>query len=262
MQAGPRLLRAAVFAAVCVALSATGHALAACATVPWWTLPTGFLGVFALVLPFAGRTRSLGAVAAALGTGQLALHVLFGLGGRLGADRPHGPGGATGDDALIRLAAELVCGAGPATLSAGEARRVVDLAGLRPPAPAAGGAHGAPVPPAELLPSLPMLLAHLLAALATGWLLRRGDLALARLVRLSAHSARTARETAAGAARLRPLRAALALVVAFRAGQLLDPAGPAAARHSRDEPVPPVPGETLQHLVIRRGPPARCVLAA
>ncbi|MYY86544.1 hypothetical protein GT044_35755, partial [Streptomyces sp. SID335] len=36
-----------------------------------------------------------------------------------------------------------------------------------------------------LVPSLPMLLAHVLAALAAGWLLRRGDLALLRLVRLA-----------------------------------------------------------------------------
>lgn len=36
--AGLRLIRAAVFTAVCVVLSATGHALASCATVPWWSL--------------------------------------------------------------------------------------------------------------------------------------------------------------------------------------------------------------------------------
>ena len=39
-----RLLRAAVFAAVCVVLAAAGHALASCASVPLWTLGAGFLG--------------------------------------------------------------------------------------------------------------------------------------------------------------------------------------------------------------------------
>ena len=54
------------------------------------------------------------------------------------------------------------------------------------------------------LPSLPMLLAHLLAALAAGWLLRRGDIALLRLVRLSAQG----RLESAGGALVRPARRA------------------------------------------------------
>ncbi|WP_231631899.1 hypothetical protein [Streptomyces clavuligerus] len=261
-KAGPRLLRAAVFAAVCVALSATGHAVASCAAVPWWTLAAGFAGVFALVLPLAGRARSLLVIGLALGAGQLALHTLFGLGQRhrTGAGGS-ASGSVSGDDALIRMAAELVCGAGPATLDAAEARRVVTLAGLNPPV-APGPAH--PVPAPELLPSLPMLLGHLLAAVATGWLLRRGDLALARLVRLSERSARTARETAgqAEAAWLAPLRAALALACALGAGLPTGSAAPAGPRRHREEPPPPVSGEALQHTVIRRGPPARCVLAA
>lgn len=109
-----------------------------------------------------------------------------------------------------------------------------------------------------LLPSLPMFLAHVLVALATGWLLRRGEIALFGLARLSAHSA----QALAAGARLRSLRAALALVRALRAGareQLL--AGPRVPGHSDEVPMPAV-GDPLQHLVIRRGPPAPYALAA
>ncbi|NEB71829.1 hypothetical protein G3I39_32880, partial [Streptomyces fulvissimus] len=76
--------------------------------------------------------------------------------------------------------------------------------------------------------------------------------------RLSAHGAQ---ELAAGA-RLRSLRAALALVRALRAGvreQLV--CGPRALRTADDEPAPAT-GDPLQHLVVRRGPPAPYALAA
>ena len=59
-----RMLRAAVFSAVCVVLAAAGHALASCAAVPLWTLGAGFLGVLVCVAPLAGRTRSLAGIVA------------------------------------------------------------------------------------------------------------------------------------------------------------------------------------------------------
>ena len=68
-----------MFAAVCVVLSAGGHVLASCAAVPLWTLGVGFLAVFAVAAPLAGRERSLPGIAAALAAGQLGLHALFGL---------------------------------------------------------------------------------------------------------------------------------------------------------------------------------------
>lgn len=46
-----RILRAAVFAAVCVVLAAAGHTLASCSTVPLWTLGAGFLGAFLVAAP-------------------------------------------------------------------------------------------------------------------------------------------------------------------------------------------------------------------
>ena len=79
-----RILRAAVFAAVCVVLGAAGHTLASCDTVPLWTLGAGFLGVVLVAAPLAGRERSLPGIATLLALGQTVLHALFGLG-------QHGP---------------------------------------------------------------------------------------------------------------------------------------------------------------------------
>lgn len=260
-----------MFTAACVVLSAAGHTLASCATVPWWTLLAGFLGVFAVMAPLAGRERSMPSIATALAGGQIALHTLFGLG-------THGvpsasTSGAAGDGSLIRFAASLVCGAGPDQLNAAAAHRIVTDAGIDPATVTAmdqGHQHMAtttgtavtavtdPAALAGLLPSLPMLLGHLLAALATGWLLRRGEIALFRLVRLSAHGAK---QLMAGA-RLRALRAALALVRALRARPPGEPAtGPHIPRTAVDAPAPAT-GDPLQHLVIRRGPPPVCTLAA
>ncbi|MFK0184477.1 hypothetical protein ACIQV1_09705 [Streptomyces rubiginosohelvolus] len=280
--AGLRLMRAAVFTAVCVVLSAAGHMLAAGTAVPAWTLLAGFLGVLAAAALLAGRERSLPGIVGALAGGQILLHVLFAYGSHGSA--PAGTAGTTsGDNPLIRFASGLVCGEGPARLNAAEAHRIVSSAGIDPSTfpgghghPGTGGVSGAAQAAASaggdgasgiaqvcaavtaMLPSLPMFLAHVLVALATGWLLRRGEIALFALARLSAHSA----QALAAGARLRSLRAALALVRALRAGereQLV--AGPRAPRHGDDVPLPTA-GDPLQHLVIRRGPPAPYALAA
>ncbi|WP_069171564.1 hypothetical protein [Streptomyces griseus] len=257
--AGLRLLRTAVFTAVCVVLAAAGHGLAAGAPVPGRILLAAFLGVFVVTAALAGRERSLPAIAAALATGQIALHTAFGL----GRHAPH-PAMPSADDSLIRFAAGLVCGAGPSQISAGQAHRIVSAAGIDPATVTGGHTHLAADPGVSgallsgLMPSLPMFLGHLVAALATGWLLRRGEIAVFRLARLSVHGAR---QLAAGA-RLRALRAAMALVRALRAGLPGLPAnGPLRPRSAADTPAPAT-GELLQHMVIRRGPPPVYVRAA
>ncbi|MER6783594.1 hypothetical protein ABT330_02840 [Streptomyces sp. NPDC000658] len=276
-----RLLRAAVFAAVCVVLAAAGHSTASCAVVPLWTLGAGFLGVLAVVAPLAGRERSLPGIAALLAVGQSALHTLFGLGqhtvtasATLSADASARLSGT--DAALVARAARLVCGATAAALSPAEAQKILVNARLYPDGAGSGGGtramsgmtgmgsmrHPADVlstagSPISLLPSLPMLLGHVLAAVAAGWLLRRGDTALLRLLALSAHGV-------AEGALVRSLRGALALVRALLAGL---PATPGAGPHvpCAGPPTPAAPRITaLQHSVIRRGPPhsAALVLAA
>ncbi|MFB6848356.1 hypothetical protein ACFCXS_26395 [Streptomyces sp. NPDC056373] len=248
-----RILRAAVFAAVCVVLAGAGHALASCDTIPLWTLGAGFLGVTAVAAPLAGRARSLAGITALLAIGQTVLHTLFGLG-------QHGTAAVTssaptggGDAALVQQAARFVCGTTAAAISPAQAHRILTDARIQPPA----GAHthlaadAASGSSASLWPSLPMLLGHLLAALAAGWLLRHGDLALLRLVELSALSAQGVAEGTL----MRSLRAALALVRALRAGLPGVPeAGPRPALTTRS--APPMPRTAaLQHTVIRRGPP-------
>ncbi|MER8000102.1 MULTISPECIES: hypothetical protein [unclassified Streptomyces] len=269
--AAPRLLRAAVFTAVCVVLSALGHVVAACAPVSGWSLVLGFLGTFVLVAPLAGRPRSTATVVAALTAGQLALHTVFGLGQRH-LTIPRGS-----DDALIRTAAKLLCGGGSTSLSPADAARIVADAGISPATVRAGAAAGGgadqahqahqhllsassasgALAPDGLLPSLPMVLAHLLAALATGWLLRRGDLALLRLAQLSVPGIG---EVTDGAP-LRALRAALSLVRALGAGLPGVPAPGARAAYTPCTTPPTPSGEALQHTVIRRGPPGAHTLS-
>lgn len=245
-----RILRAAVFTAVCVVLSAGGHMLASCATVPLWTLGAGCAVLFAAVAPLAGRERSLPGIAVVLGVGQIALHAVFALGQRTTQQTP-----ATGDSegGVTAMAGRLLCGSGPVRLDTATAHRIVTHAGIDPGT--VGSAPSRPGPEAmhldSLLPSLPMALGHLLAALAVGWLLRRGEVAVWRAVRLSADGARGVAE----AALVRALRAALRLVRALRAGQG-EPLG-ASVRRPRTPERDECAAETLvlQHSVIRRGPP-------
>lgn len=259
-----RMLRAAVFTAVCVVLSAAGHVLASCTTVPLWTLGAGAAAMFAVALPLAGRERSLPGIAAVLALGQLALHCLFGYGQQQAAAAAEAVHRADADGRVIGMAAKLLCTTLPGRLDAATAHRIVARSGIDPAslhsAPSAQAAPSAGMPGPEhhmgltaLLPSLPMTLGHLLAALAVGWLLRRGERAVWRAVRLSLDGARGVAE----AALVRSLRAALGLVRMLLTG-LTD----AAAGTGPPRPRPDGADEggttavVLQHSVIRRGPPS------
>ncbi|MFJ4785928.1 hypothetical protein [Streptomyces sp. NPDC088794] len=264
-----RILRAAVFAAVCVVLAGAGHAVASCATVPPWTLLAGFVGVVLVAAPLAGRERSLPGIAALLALGQTVLHTLFGLGqhgmtnmaGMTSGSASSMASMSTTDLSLVERAARIVCGTTAAAISPTQARQILsdarlttdpatgmsgmDMGSMHHPADALSSAGSA----ASLLPSLPMLLAHVLAGIAAGWLLRRGDLAVRRLVELSALSLTEG-------ALVRSLRAALALVRALRAGLPATPATvPGPPRTALLAPPRPRTA-ALQHTVIRRGPPA------
>ncbi|WFB08397.1 hypothetical protein LRS74_16070 [Streptomyces sp. LX-29] len=244
-----RMLRAAVFTAVCVVLSAGGHALASCAPVPLWALGVGCLAVFAVAAPLAGRERSLPGIAVALGVGQLLLHSLFTM-------AQHGDATAVAWEArqdahkgrLVAFAAQMLCDSGPRAMDTEQANRLIADAGIDPGAAGVAPPHHAPSLWEALLPSLPMVLGHLLAALAAGWLLRRGEAALWRLARLSTDGVSA-----------RALRVALRLVRALRAGLLggAEEAGRGlrAVRADERDAVEPR-SVVLQHSVIRRGPPA------
>ncbi|MFC4464821.1 hypothetical protein ACFPH6_09690 [Streptomyces xiangluensis] len=252
-----RVPRAAMFAAVCVVLAGAGHAVASCEGIPLWSLGTGFLAVFAVAAPLAGRERSLPGIAALLTVAQTVLHTLFGLGQHATAVQP-----GSVDASLVARAARLVCGTSVAAISPAQAQQILINAGIDPGTGTGVGAstgagrlahqHSAEAvtaagdPSMSVLPSLPMLLGHVLAGVAAGWLLRHGDRALRRLMQLSAH----------GEGPVRALRRALALVRVLLAGLPSTPeAAMCAARAT--QPGPPVPRATvLQHSVIRRGPPS------
>ncbi|MFF3373398.1 hypothetical protein ACFYXF_10665 [Streptomyces sp. NPDC002680] len=264
-----RMLRAAVFAAVCVVLAGAGHTLASCASVPLWTLGAGFLGILACAAPLAGRTRSLPGIVALLAVGQTVLHTLFGLGQHTATSAATSASTAAATDTdLVARAARLLCGAPLAAISPAQAQRILSDARISTGGTEMGAgadmgsmshSAGSLAPSAgsltSVLPSLPMLLGHLFAALATGWVLRRGDLALLRLMRLSAHGV-------AEGALVRSLRGALALARALRAGLPGTPgAAPRVPRACTLVPLRP-PAAALQHTVIRRGPPAAALVLA
>lgn len=258
-----RLLRAAVFTAVCVTLSAAGHAVASGGHgLPLWSLVTACAVVFAVTVPLAGRERSLPGIAALLAAGQLVLHTLF------SCAQQAVPHGARDSNAGVReFAGRLMCNGPPATqLTDAQARRALADAGLTVhQAQRATGDHPTEVPAsalaclrtaADAVLSLlhgPMLLGHVTVALLLGWLLRRGEAALWRLVRLSARSA--AATASAGAAPLRALHRAAAYLSALSTGLLPHAPAHAFVAGRREETAPPT--VLLHHSVHRRGPPAR-----
>lgn len=270
-----RLLRAAVFTAACVALSAAGHAVVGGCAIEPWALGAGCVLVFAVAAPLAGRERSLPGIAALLAVGQFGLHLLFAAGAQHSTPAAQHGGRRS---AVLELASRMVCSqhaSGP--LSEARARHIVTGAGISPRQAARltghGGTGGAPAAHdvqgaggtgthglhegAHAVFSLldgPMLAGHLLAAVALGWLLRCGEAALWRLVRLSA----LAELSGLPVQRLLPgraLRAAVAYERALRAGLLpRAPARVSRARAYEDSAHPP--SVVLHHSVRRRGPPA------
>ncbi|MFE5942449.1 hypothetical protein [Streptomyces sp. NPDC056480] len=72
-----RGVRAAMFAAVCVLLAATGHILMSGQGVPAWTLSLAFAATVSVTWVLAGRERGLLAVTAASLAVQSTLHTVF-----------------------------------------------------------------------------------------------------------------------------------------------------------------------------------------
>ncbi|MFI6152771.1 hypothetical protein ACIBCA_08765 [Kitasatospora sp. NPDC051170] len=271
-----RLLRAVVFAALCVALAAAAHVAMGGAGV---TAPVLAGAAGAVLLPtwlLAGKRRGLAVISAWMVVAQSALHLLFQRAGSSGA----GGGGGTGTD----WAALLLCNPDrlPGGLSPVELARMAGLdPGVAPPAsvaphgaagmhhamagmtgmadmagmpgmtgmsgmrhgmPSAHGLSGGASGGAAHGMSAGMLTAHVVAALACALLLWRGDAALVRLFELFG---------ALGAV------VAGALVLPLLA-LCLRPFGhrPPAAPRPADRSARPPRSVLLTHAVVRRGPPA------
>jgi hypothetical protein len=156
MTAAPsvRVLRAAVFAALCVLLAAGGHALATGSAPPVWVQAAGFGPVFTAGCLLAGRERSLAAIGAGTLAAQGALHLAFDAVGPHAMMRMHGMGALHSMGALHGMAA------------------MQGMSGM-------GMAHQHALTPHATV-------AHVGAAVVLTWWLRRGEAAVWSLLRRAA----------------------------------------------------------------------------
>lgn len=248
--ADARLLRAAVFSAVCVLLSAIGHELASGAGISFWATASAWCGVLCAAIPLAGRQRSLPVISGALLAGEFVLHVLFCLGQPTLPQHDSGPSAG-----LVATAQRLLCGVPASGLNSSEALHLLRDAGLSPAESMAsmpgmtGGGH---LMPTALMFTWPMLWAHLAAALLAGWVLRRGDVAVARILALPTKA-------------LSRLLLAAALVL-HSAARMRDVIAwlrehERALLRLRECPTPRPRALLLHDAVIRRGPPQQPVTA-
>ncbi|MER7111466.1 hypothetical protein [Streptomyces sp. NPDC000229] len=218
-----RWLRAAFFTALVVTLSVASHVLLSGVPLPAATVAGVAAGVFGVAYALAGAERGFWSIAGLLVPLELAADTVFTTGQHL----CYGPAGGPVAGSLRSVGVDVLC----------------------------GGAVGAPLPgvtpesgAAALLrspdPALPWLLlaAHLTVGLIASAWLRRGESALAGLVRSAATFA------------FRPLLLVIAVVGAVR---------PAVQRRPRPGSRPrPSRTRLLVHCVGRRGPPCRAALAA
>ncbi len=178
-----RALRAAMFAALCVLLAATGHLLMSGAPVPWWALSVAFPGTAATAWALAGRERGLLAVTAAAVAVQAVLHAGFTL-----AQSLVGPAAPTGSGQMSSMApmAGMARPPGVGIPQAG-AHTHHAMHGATDTVSALAGATGGPLPAgvheAGAMSATGMTAAHLLAAVLCGLWLAHGERAVFRVVR-------------------------------------------------------------------------------
>ncbi|MEU8763344.1 hypothetical protein [Streptomyces sp. NPDC048659] len=252
-----RAVRAALFAAVCVLLAATGHILMSGRPVAAWGLGAAFVVTGAAAWATAARERGLAAVTGAAVAVQTVLHSVFSWAqagaspaSGAGMGMGHGGGGAGTSGAHMSSAAM-----GAASVSSGDMVPLdmappdmspMDMAHLAMGhmpglgVDLGGGLVGGPGPGGDLsgLPvssSFGMLAAHLLAALLSGVWLAYGERAAFRLLR------------ALPAGLFRPLGLLLAVV-------------PVGVDRPRFRPVRPGDERAprrlhLAHSLVSRGPP-------
>jgi hypothetical protein len=222
--------RVAIFAALVLTLSATGHVLVTGEALPVTTLAWAAAAVLLVAGPLSGRERSFAQIAAVLVPLELALTAGFNVGQATCDAGPYAPGRTGGLPTL------LLCGGSP----------------LHHAFPYVGsGFIGSPVLPAPSGGELLLLLAaHLLAALTCAAWLRQGEAAVFRALRA------VGAYVADGAAQL---RVALGLLLC-PAEAVHNAAGPALTPAPRRSE--PGPQEVLRRTAERRGPPAALALAA
>ncbi|WP_280671163.1 MULTISPECIES: hypothetical protein [unclassified Kitasatospora] len=250
-----RMLRAVVFATLCVALAATAHVSMSEAMLPGSVLLGAFAGTAGGTWLLAGSRRGPAAISVWMVAVQAALHVLF------EATASVGPGAGQAVRGAPDWVNLLLCSPGGANLAGMSPEGLARTAGLDPDTLSVTGSGGmAPMHGMAAMADLQgtgtahsmvgmgsaplvdglsagMLSAHLLAALACALLLWRGEAAIVGLFEVL--------RTLAGA-----LLPVLALLVLAPRG--CEPAAPARPRpcHTR---LPRL--AVLSHALLRRGPP-------
>ncbi|MEV0369495.1 hypothetical protein AB0I10_06680 [Streptomyces sp. NPDC050636] len=221
-----RAVRAALFTALCVTLSATSHVLLSGAPLPPVTVAAICAAVFTAAYALTGRARGYGRVAALLVPLELAADTVF----TAGQHTCYGPAGGPVTGPLHSVGVDLLCRGGE--LGTPLARVAALPHSLK-------GMGGAPIESPPVVPAAApwlLLAAHVAVGLLAALWLHRGDAALDALLRATAAHA------------FRPLL----IAVAVAAG-----APPRLRRGIRPpHPAPPArPLPLLAHCVLRRGPP-------
>lgn len=223
-----RPVRATVFAAVCVAATALGHALMSDDGLPWWAVGVAFAGTASGAWWLTAREHGAAAVVGATVTAQGLLHLLFSLSPRL---MP-----------TTKATVDAPGAMGVSHAHHGAATSHPDM--VMHPSGRLSGAMG--TPSGESLWSAVthgdsggMLLAHLLAAVACGVWLWRGEAAAHRIAR------------ALAAAVFAPLRRVCHVLFHATILREVPLRGVTVDGGENRRPAP----AALRHAVVRRGPP-------
>ncbi|MCX5344143.1 hypothetical protein [Streptomyces atratus] len=232
-----RVVRAALFTALVVTLSAASHVLLSQVSLPLTVVALLACVVFAVAYALAGRERGFGAIAGLLVPLELAADTVFTTGQHL----CYGAAGGPIAGPLRSVGVDVLCGGGDIGAGAPE---VGDIG--TPLTSVTGGGHTAVALLASPGPAVPWLLlaAHVMVGLLAAAWLRRGESALVALLGAVAVLA------------FRPLLIAVAVVgtVCRSVRRRVRPAGrgPHLLVHAR----------LLVHSVGRRGPPrSACAIA-
>jgi hypothetical protein len=217
-----RAVRAALFTAVVVTLSTASHVLLSRVPLPMGTVAAVAATVFVIAYALAGRERSFGRIAALLIPLELAADTVFTTGQHACYGRSGGPVAGP----LRSVGLDMLCGGGEIGTPLARMAGATGTDRL-----AAAVAHADPATAWLLLG------AHIGVGLAAAVWLRRGERALAQLLR------------AVGATTFRPLLLAVAAVTVMRA-----PTGRRLPSRAADR-TPSARERILAHSPGRRGPP-------
>ncbi|OEJ38639.1 hypothetical protein AR457_25470 [Streptomyces agglomeratus] len=224
-----RVVRAALFTALVVTLSAASHVLLSRVPLPLTVVAGIAAAVFAVAYALAGRERGFGAIAGLLIPLELAADTVFTTGQHL----CYGAAGGPVAGSLRSVGFDVLCGGGA---DGGLGAQLVEATDPRSSAAALLSSPD---------PALPwaLLAAHVAVGLLAAAWLRRGEAALAGLLR------------SVGAVTFRPL-----LLAAAAAGALHLPVRRTVrpARRVRTAS----PGRLFVHSVGRRGPPRSALVSA